>query len=58
MIESLQHRIHRVLSDPASSYWLKDALATALKRDPIDAERDADVLNQLLRERADEALRL
>ena len=29
--------IPEVLADPAASYWLKDALRSALKRDPVDA---------------------
>lgn len=37
-----------VLGDPTASSWLKDALRMALKRDPVDAANDAEVLAQLL----------
>jgi hypothetical protein len=37
-----------ILSDPACSHWLRNALATALKRDPVDAANDADVLANVL----------
>lgn len=29
------------LNDPATSYWLKDAIRSALKRDSVDAINDA-----------------
>jgi hypothetical protein len=37
-----------VLSDPATSDWLKAALIAALRRDPVDALNDALVLAALL----------
>ena len=37
-----------LLANPATSYWLKNALVSALARDPFDAERDALVLATLL----------
>ena len=37
-----------VLGDPAASFWLKDALQSAQRRDPVDAANDADVLARLL----------
>jgi hypothetical protein len=40
--------IERVLRDPAASFWLKNALRSALERDPVDAANDAEVLAQLL----------
>ena len=33
--------VEGVLTDAASSDWLKDALQTALQRDPVDALNDA-----------------
>ena len=42
-----------VMADPAASYWLKQALASALDRDAFDAERDALVLATLLTKRLD-----
>ena len=39
------------LADPSTTYWLRDALKSALARDPLDALRDAETLASLLRER-------
>jgi len=49
MAERLE--VEQVLSDPAVSFWLKDALRSALDRDPVDAANDAEVLFRLLHER-------
>ncbi|SJM95978.1 hypothetical protein [Crenothrix polyspora] len=40
-----------IRNDAAASYWLKAALDSALKRDPVDAVTDAEVLVMALRER-------
>ena len=40
--------IEEILHDPASSLWLRNALRTALVRDPVDAANDAEVLARLL----------
>ena len=40
-----------ILTDPASSQWLKAALQSAADRDPIDALNDALVLAASLEER-------
>lgn len=40
--------IQQVLLDPAASFWLKNALRSALERDPVDAANDAEVFAQLL----------
>lgn len=50
--------IQEVLNDPSASYWLKNALTRALKRDCIDAAADADLLSALLTEHAHKALGL
>jgi len=42
-----------VLADPATSYWLRDAIVSASARDPFDAERDAMFLAALLTRRVD-----
>ena len=34
----------RLIKDPSTSYWLKDAIASARKRDIVDAINDADIL--------------
>jgi hypothetical protein len=38
-------------NDATASYWLKAALSSALRRDPVDAVTDAEVLVMALRER-------
>lgn len=40
--------IEMMLNAPATSYWLKCALEKALKRDPLDALRDAMKLISIL----------
>ena len=49
--------IAEVLADPAASFWLKDALRSALLRDPVDAANDAEILAQLLDQRCEAILR-
>jgi hypothetical protein len=44
-------RLNAILNDPAASYWLKDALRSALKRDIVDAANDAQVLAEVLADR-------
>ncbi len=46
-------RIQRLLDDPCASNWLKDALKSSIDRDLVDAANDAEVLAQILAERAD-----
>jgi hypothetical protein len=36
--------VDKVLNDPSVSYWLKNALTTALNNDPVDAVNDAELL--------------
>ena len=38
----------QVFTDFSASYWLKAALKGALKRDPVDAANDADMLARVL----------
>ena len=40
--------IEEILRDPTASSWLKYALCSALRRDPVDAANDAEILAQLL----------
>lgn len=46
--------IDEILADFTASFWLKNALQSALSRDPLDAVRDAEVLVIALRERCNE----
>ena len=41
------------LVDPSVSYWLRDAIRSALERDCVDALRDAEELVEILKERCD-----
>ena len=43
--------IDRVFHDPASSYWLIQAIEALLQRDPLDAAIDAQVLADLMAKR-------
>lgn len=43
-------KIMTTLENPATTYWLCDAIKTALQRDPVDALRDAEELAYLLRD--------
>jgi hypothetical protein len=44
--------LETVLLDPSTSFWLRGALESALKRDPVDAANDAEVLDGILQQRA------
>ena len=48
--------IDEVLADFSASHWIKDALRSALNRDPVDAANDAAFLCALLNKRADAAM--
>ena len=43
--------VQNIMTDPCASYWLKNALKTALERDPVDAAADADMLQRILKRR-------
>jgi hypothetical protein len=47
-----------ILADPAASEWIKDALQSALGRDPVDALNDALLLAAALEERLRAVLEL
>lgn len=48
--------IEKVIEDPSTSNWMRQALTGALGCDPVDAANDAHVLKQLLEHRADAIL--
>ena len=37
-----------LLRDPSTSFWLRNALNSALSRDPVDAANDAEILARVL----------
>lgn len=39
---------------PTTSYWLKEALVCAERRDPLDALRDAEALVRALKNKAEQ----
>jgi hypothetical protein len=43
--------VEDVFKDPAASTWLREALRTAVERDPIDALNDALALAEILEAR-------
>jgi hypothetical protein len=47
----IYERLNTILNDPCASYWLKDALRSALRRDIVDAANDAEFLAELLANR-------
>jgi hypothetical protein len=49
--QAIRARISNTLNDPATSYWLSDALSKAMDRDPVDALNDAEWLYDLMQER-------
>ena len=51
-------RIRRILSSPSTSYWLRNAMLSAMNRDLLDAARDARRMADVLEARCDEALRM
>ena len=44
--------IRRIIQDPSVSHWLRNALSSALERDPVDAANDAGLLAVVLDKRA------
>lgn len=45
-----------IVADPSATYWLREAMATLEKRDPLDALKDAEILALLAQLRAKEIL--
>ena len=46
----------KVLESLSASFWIKDALRSALKRDCLDAARDAELLALILKWRCEEEI--
>lgn len=45
-----------IVADPSATYWLREAMTTLEKRDPLDALKDAEILALLAQLRAKEVL--
>ena len=41
----------KILENPNCSFWLKEAIVQSHQRDVLDAERDAELLLRVLKER-------
>ena len=39
--------VQQILANPATSYWLRDALSTSLSRDPVDVLNDLEILRRV-----------
>ncbi len=50
----IYERLNTILNDPSASYWLKDALRSALRRDIVDAANDAQILADVLVDRCED----
>lgn len=53
-MKSYEQRKNELLASHATSDWLKRAVLALHKRDPLDAEYDADALADLMNRRARE----
>jgi hypothetical protein len=51
---SSNQEIQAVIQDPNTSYWLRDALKTAVQFDPLDVGSDAEYLAMLFAKLAQE----
>ena len=49
--------INELLNDRSLSFWFKESLRSALKRDPLDALTDSELLTSVLQERFDKSLK-
>jgi len=49
--EAIKHELQEVLADSSTSPWLRDALNSAMPRDPVDALNDAEYLSNVLMRR-------
>ena len=51
---SSDDEIQAAIQNPATSYWLRDALKASIHRDPIDVATDAETLAAIFTKRAQE----
>jgi hypothetical protein len=49
--EAIALEVQKVLNEPSTSHWLRDALTRAVLRDPVDALNDAEYLSDVLARR-------
>ncbi len=44
----------KILNDPSTSFWLKEAIQNCAGRDPIDVLNDLDILHELTEQRIED----
>lgn len=49
--------VKEVLNDPSVHYWVKDQYKAAMKKDILDALRDAELLVEMLEETFNESMK-
>ena len=49
--ETIELEVQKVLADPGTSHWLRQALSSAIPRDSLDALNDVEYLSDVLRRR-------
>ena len=49
---TVEEQLSFVMAHPGMSEWLKNALRSALERDPIEVFNDLEILNLILRNRS------
>ena len=49
--EEIDLELQEVLADPSTTHWLRQALTSAIPRDPVDALNDAEYLSDVLMRR-------
>lgn len=50
-LKALESSVQTITTDPAASYWLKQAVTELWERDVVDALNDLDTLRGLLKEK-------
>lgn len=50
-MKTYQETVKEILGDFAASSWLKQAIITLERRDPVDAANDAELLAELMNQR-------
>jgi hypothetical protein len=49
--------VETLLRDPSTSFWMRNALVSAMSRDPVDSANDAELLAKVLNRRCERLLK-
>ena len=52
-LKAIDERIHWVIAHPGTSAWLKQALQSAVDRNPVELLNDLEIVNALIRAKAE-----